>query len=204
MFVLLALACVATGDTRRVPSAAGDVAVRGAGDPSSVASEGPGAVALEAIALLDARTGSGMTGRITFSQAPGSAPSVAVSIQLAGAGPGNHAVFLHETGDCSAPDASSAGGWFGPPGAPRRGSAGSGPTDLASSSPPAGYLGFVTVSADGRGEKDLVLLAFTLDKAPGSLVDRAVVVYERAPDFTRGADPGVRQACGVIAAPIKG
>jgi Cu/Zn superoxide dismutase len=169
---------------------------------------------------------------------------IQVSIRLVNAAPGNHAVFLHENGDCSAPDASSAGNFYadtapgaGPgampgrpgafpgassgdrpgsigmpaspaaPEAPATGSetpsagggtpsAGGGTEGLAG--PPPGYLGFVTVGADGRGEEDLVLGTYTLGEGTGSLVDRAVVVYERAPDFTAGADPGARQACGVI------
>ena len=46
--------------------------------------------------------------------------------------------------------------------------------------------------------KDLTLRAYTLGEGPASLLERAVVVYERAPDFTRGEQPGARLACGVI------
>jgi Cu-Zn family superoxide dismutase len=194
MFLFSVVACVGTG------SSAFDVDVRGASELASVAAPEPSPSGpREALAPLEARAGSRVTGTVTFAQAPGPPGGpILVSIRLADAGPGNHAVFLHETGDCSAADASSAGRWYGPPERASRASAGSGPTDPDSTSPPPGYLGFVTVGADGRGEKDIVLHAFTLSDTPPSLVDRAVVVYERAPDFTRGGDPGARQACGVI------
>lgn len=201
MFFLSTLACAVTESS---PFDEDDAPTRGAGELASVAApdvdarlSGP----REALAWLEARAGSTMTGTVTFAQVPpppdGHAP-VTVSIRLADAGPGNHAVFLHETGDCSAADASSAGRWYGPPERALRASVGSGPTNPDSTGPPPGYLGFVTVGADGRGEKDLLLHAFTLSDTPPSLVDRAVVVYERAPDFTRGEAPGARQACGVI------
>lgn len=199
MFLILILACATPGEAP-IEARADDAAIRGAGDLASVSIPGPSLGGPRvAAATLEARAGSRMTGLVTFSQAPAQpgAP-VSVTIRLADAGPGNHAVFLHETGDCSAPDASSAGRWYGPTEGVRRASVGSGPTEPGTSGPPPGYLGFVTVSADGRGEKELDLHAFTLAETPPSLVDRAIVVYERAPDFTRGGDPGARQACGVI------
>lgn len=212
MFLIFTLACAAS-DEAPLPTHHGDMSLHGAGDIESASEVSPPlAVLRQAVATLEGRAGSHMIGSVTFSQAidlpniEGPANSrvpVVVSIQLSDAGPGNHAVFLHEKGDCSAPDASSAGPWYGPPEGSHRPSLGTGPGDPTSSGPPPGYLGFVTVSADGRGDKDLVLHAFTLAKEPQSqkplsLVERAVVVYERAPDFTRGGDPGARVACGVI------
>lgn len=157
------------------------------------------------------------------SGAMGMAAPVQVSIRLVNATPGNHAVFLHENGDCSAPDASSAGNYYagvatkapggamrpgsiGAPATPEQGTTGTPGTGTPGTGgnlagPPAGYLGFVTVGAEGRGEKDLTLTGYTLAQGQsGSLLDRSVVVYEKAPDFTAGGDPGARQACGVIRA----
>jgi Cu/Zn superoxide dismutase len=164
----------------------------------------------------------------------GAEPPVQVSIQLTNASPGNHAVFLHETGDCTAPDASSAGGYFAPagttgttPGGAAGGGTGTGTTGIgtprgsepgttpgatggtpggtagttpgATAGQPPGYLGFVTVGADGRGAKELTTTAYTLSPGPASITNRAVVVYEKAPDFTSAVtDPGARQACGVV------
>jgi len=150
-----------------------------------------------AFATVEGRSGSGMSGAVSFTAGgDGEDAPVAVRISLTGAAPGNHAVFFHEIGDCSAADATSVAGWFGPPTPPALPSPGTGAR--ASAGPPVGYLGFVTVGPDGRGEKDLTLRAYTLGEGPMSLLERAIVVYERAPDFTRGESPGARLACGVI------
>ena len=187
--MIVALGCV--GDA----PPGGDRSLRAAGSGAVLAPAE--ATPRVAFASVEGRSGSAMTGGVTFT-AEGEAEEapLAVAIALTGAAPGNHAIFLHEAGDCSAPDATSAAGWFGPPTPPALPSPGTGPH--ASAGPPAGYLGFVTVGADGRGAKDLTLRAYTLGEGPASLLERAVVVYERAPDFTRGEQPGARLACGVI------
>src|SRR3989442_8537885 len=73
-------------------------------------------------AAIEGRSNQKLTGEATFRDTP---LGVSVLILVAGAPPGPHAVHIHETGDCSAPDASSAGGPFnphahhhGPPAAP--------------------------------------------------------------------------------------
>ena len=184
---------------------AAEILIKGAGEGGIVVQE-VAALATEprpmappgAVARLVGRSGARLSGEVRFDPEPGGA--VSVSIRLANAPPGNHAVFLHETGDCSSPDATSAGGWFGAPGAATA-SVGTGPLPGEDRGPPPGYLGFVTVGIDGYGEKELRLRAYSLDNGPRSLVSRAVVVYERAPEFTRGEQPGARQACGVIRMP---
>jgi Cu-Zn family superoxide dismutase len=197
-----------------------------------------------AAATLEPRSGSTLTGLVTFSQSmpesgrtgsggdtlgtDGKAPMadrgvsptampapVEVSIRLVSATPGNHAVFLHQLGDCSAPDGSSAGDYYSgalptppnapgarpaPIGAPASPAAGAPESSAAPANPPPGYLGFVTVGADGRGAKDLTVNGYTLEPGAASLIGRSIVVYERAPDFTMGEAPGGRQACGVIRA----
>lgn len=204
MFLILILACDGANGSN-APAPADPASIRGVGAEATVATEAPGP--REAYAALEGRSGSANTGMVTLRTTgtpagltPGSATPITVAVRIDRAGPGNHAIFLHETGDCSAPDASSAGTWYGPPSRPRSASPGSGPAVPEDGGPPPGYLGYVTVGADGQGAKELVLTAYTLDESPGSLVGRAVVVYERAPDFTRNGDPGARQACGVIRA----
>ncbi len=194
---------------------------------------------LKAIATMDARSGAKTNGTITFTQTiptptaadagttgmrprVGPMPAIKIVVRLTNATPGNHAVFLHENGDCSASDAASAGAYYPgrevadplvpasgardtlfPPGA----SVGNDPETTAPTNvagmmngQPTGYLGFVTVNADGRGEKDLTTAAYTLEPGAYSIANRAIVVYERAPDFTRVGvpDTGARQACGVV------
>src|SRR4051794_23240556 len=60
---------------------------------------------------LEAKSGSKLSGKATFTEVEG---GVKVTIQVAGAPPGAVATHVHEKGDCSAPDAESAGGHFNP------------------------------------------------------------------------------------------
>jgi len=211
----------------------------GQGTSSGTTGTTPSSKTMKATATLEPRSGSKMAGTVTFSQEavapkpegtmPGATPGTGVrpritengmkvSIKLTNASPGNHAVFLHETGDCSAPDASSVGMGFNPtgsssppsetmppgsmggggePGTP--GASSGGPTGtMPTGGQPAGYLGFVTVNAQGMGEKELTTSAYSLSEGPMSINNRAVIVYEKAPDFTKATDPGARQACGVV------
>src|SRR5262245_10479807 len=52
-----------------------------------------------------------LAGSAKFSGEPG---KVQVAVTVMGAPPGMHGLHIHETGDCSAPDAMSAGGHWNP------------------------------------------------------------------------------------------
>lgn len=122
-----------------------------------------------------------------------------VSGSLSGLEPGKHAVHVHETGDCSAPDASSAGGHFTPDEDPH-----GAPSDPAGQHH-AGDLGNVEADDEGRAtfRKLDSELRFSGDY---SVVGRAVVVHRGADDLTSqpSGDAGVRVACGVIEAATVG
>lgn len=60
---------------------------------------------------LEPRSGSKVTGTATFTERNGKVMFVA---QLSGLQPGTHAIHIHEKADCSAADASSAGGHWNP------------------------------------------------------------------------------------------
>lgn len=157
-----------------------------------------------AVARLEPRSGSRATGTVTFRElpaAPGdpseaykSAPSVLnVTIELSGATPGEHAVHVHERGDCSAPDASSAGGHFAPLGHPH------GRPDAPFAEKHPGDLGNVTVGDGGRGRAELSLQSATLGQGRVSIDGLAVVVHAQADQFTQpSGDAGGRIACGII------
>ena len=66
---------------------------------------------IQAIAIIGPASGSIVTGTVTFT---GSGDQITVLIDIQNATPGLHAVHIHETGDCSAPDATSAGGHWNP------------------------------------------------------------------------------------------
>ena len=67
-------------------------------------------------ATLESRSGSSSTGHVAFVEHAG---AVRAHVELHGLVPGSeHGFHIHDKGDCSAPDAMSAGGHFNPGGAP--------------------------------------------------------------------------------------
>ena len=66
---------------------------------------------LRASAKIEARSGSTVSGTASFTEVKG---GVLVEIDVHHAPPGWHAAHIHEKGDCSAEDGSSAGGHFNP------------------------------------------------------------------------------------------
>jgi superoxide dismutase, Cu-Zn family len=137
---------------------------------------------------LEPRSGSAVTGMV---QASPAGSGVHLVITVANATPGKHGVHLHETGDCSSPDAKSAGGHFNPDkgthGAPGAGHHG-------------GDLGNMEVGADGKGKLEIDVPGLTLAAGEHSVVGRAVVVHAKEDDLTSqpAGNSGDRVACGVI------
>ncbi|MFP4071997.1 MAG: superoxide dismutase family protein, partial [Desulfovibrionales bacterium] len=105
--------------------------------------------------------------------------------------PGKHGFHIHEYGDCSASDATSAGGHYNP-------------TDMPHAGPDAakrhvGDLGNVTADDSGRVSENFLDPVISLN-GPHSLVGLSVVVHEGADDFTSqpSGDAGPRVGCGVV------
>jgi Cu-Zn family superoxide dismutase len=143
-------------------------------------------------ATLEPRSGSGISGRVTLTESGG---QVRAHVELAGLAPNSeHGFHIHDKGDCSAPDASSAGGHYNPGGS-THGRAGTTPRH-------AGDLPSLTADADGRVRADVVLEGVTLAAGPTSIVGRSLVVHRDRDDFTTqpAGNSGPRVACGVIAA----
>ncbi len=107
---------------------------------------------------------------------------------------GRQAAFhVHEKGDCSAVDASSAGGHFNPATQPH-GRAGSGAHH-------AGDMDNLQANAEGVVHVDVHLRGVTLGGgAANDIAGRAVVVHADADDYHSqpAGNAGVRVACGVI------
>lgn len=154
----------------------------------------PAALALTtpqtAVASLESRSGSTVTGTVTFTRADS---GLNVTVELSGASPGKHAVHVHEKGDCSAPDGSSAGSHFNPLGHEH------GAPDGAQQH--AGDFGNVEIGEDGKGTVTLTARAIRLGDGETNVLGRAVIVHANHDDFSQPVgNAGGRQACGVIVA----
>jgi len=146
-----------------------------------------------AMANLEGRSNTPTSGTATFTKGEGN--QVALRLQVTNAKPGTHAAHIHEKGDCSAPDASSAGGHWNPTGE-HHGQWGHDGHHL-------GDLGNVEVGPDGTGTLTLTSDKWTLgDGGPNDIVGKAVVVHANVDDFTSqpAGNAGGRVACGVIQA----
>jgi superoxide dismutase, Cu-Zn family len=138
-------------------------------------------------ATLEAKSGSHVTGTITFTKVGDEVQMVA---DIQGLTPGKHGFHIHEKGDCSAADASSAGGHFNP-GHQHHG----GPTTLEHH---AGDLGNITADASGKAHLDWKG-KLSLNGAD-SIIGKSVVVHEKEDDLKTdpAGNAGSRIACGAI------
>jgi Cu-Zn family superoxide dismutase len=142
----------------------------------------------KAIAVLHPTKGSTVHGTVTFTKAEG---GVRVHAHISGLTPGKHGFHIHEFGDCSSPDAKSAGGHFNPH---KHEHAGPHATKRH-----VGDLGNIEADANGEVDYDVVdkHLAF---HGPASILGRGLIVHEKADDLKTQptGDAGGRVACGVI------
>ena len=139
---------------------------------------------------LLARSGSAVTGTVAFRESAG---TVAVTLALAGVAPGMHGFHVHEVGDCSAPDGTSAGGHFNPHGA-NHGA-------LDADARHAGDMGNVEADAAGNVTAELTITGITLTPGlPHSIGGRALILHAKPDDYVTQptGNAGARIGCGVI------
>lgn len=147
----------------------------------------------DAMATLAPTKGAAASGTASFKSA--GKDGMRIELELSGLEPGSvHGLHVHEKGDCSAPDATSAGPHFAVAGQ-QHGS-------LQGDNHHAGDLGNVTADSGGKAKASLVVPSskMTLASGPLSVVGRAVVVHA-APDDLKSqpaGNSGARIACGVI------
>jgi len=142
----------------------------------------------KAVAVLNPASGSQVHGTVTFEKKP---DGMHVTADLEGLVPGEHAYHIHEFGDCSSPDAMSAGGHFNPMHMSH-----GGPTDKMRHE---GDLGNLTADSSGKAHSEWTdsMLSFT---GAESILGRSVIVHAGADDMKSqpAGNAGVRVACGVI------
>ena len=142
----------------------------------------------KAIAVLGAASGSSVAGTVTFTSG---SDGVKVVADITGLKPGKHGFHIHEFGDCSAKDGTSAGGHYNPTKHPHAG-------------PDAemrhmGDLGNIEADASGKAHLEMTDKMLKLS-GENSIIGYAVIVHEKADDLKSQptGDAGGRVACGVI------
>lgn len=139
--------------------------------------------------LRPTRGNEGKFGMVTFER---TGDGVKVMAHLEGM-PANstHGFHVHEFGDCSAPDATSAGSHFNPNETQH------GARDAEHRH--VGDLGNIETNRSGMAHVEFVDQGLTM-RGPHSILGRAVVVHEQADDLTSQpvGNAGARVLCGVI------
>jgi Cu-Zn family superoxide dismutase len=144
-----------------------------------------------ATATLAPTAGNSTTGTVRFEQA-GDKVRVVGEIRGLKAG-AEHGFHVHEKGDCSSPDAMSAGGHFNPGGQPH-GRHGTGPHHV-------GDLPSLKADAGGVAKFSFESTAFRLGGGSNDIVGRGLIVHRDPDDFKTQptGNAGPRLACAVIA-----
>lgn len=141
----------------------------------------------EAVATLQMADGTG----VGTAMATPEDDSVAISLDVSGLEPGEHGAHVHTTGDCSAPDFSSAGDHWNPTGQAH------GLHDPAGQH--AGDMPNLTVAADGTASLEYTLVGATFDGLMDGDGSALVIHAGRDDQVTDPAgDSGERIACGVF------
>jgi len=139
-------------------------------------------------AVLAPTQGNTASGVVIFTKAT---DGVKVVADVTGLTPGEHGFHIHEFGDCSAPDAMSAGGHFNPKhvdhGAPN------------ATPHHVGDLGNVVADASGNAHYEYVDKSMSFSGA-NSILGRGMIVHKDKDDLHSQpvGNAGARVACAVI------
>jgi Cu-Zn family superoxide dismutase len=138
---------------------------------------------------LESKSGSQVTGTVTFMKM---GDEVHVVADITGLKPGKHGFHIHDKGDCSAPDAVSAGPHFNPTQHKHGGP--------ATTERHEGDLGNIETDASGKTHLDWKG-KLSLSGA-NSIIGKSVVVHEKEDDLKTdpSGNSGARVACGAIEA----
>jgi Cu-Zn family superoxide dismutase len=120
-----------------------------------------------------------------------SGDKIKVEAMLEGLKPGPHGFHIHEKGDCSAADFTSAGGHFNPAHKSHGG--------LEATEKHGGDMGNINADAKGKAKLTLELSGISIGGAEG-ILGKAVIIHENSDDFKTQptGNAGGRIACGVI------
>lgn len=136
--------------------------------------------------------GNSVTGTVRFQQ---SGSRVVITADISGLKPNaEHGFHVHEKGDCSAPDATSAGGHFNPGGKPH--------AHYGKAERHAGDMPNLKSDASGNAKYRWETDQLAVGSGAANVVGRGVVVHRDPDDYASqpAGNSGPRLACGVIAA----
>ena len=142
----------------------------------------------KAVCVVYPTQGNTVSGVITFTKIHGGIKIVA---DLQGLSKGKHGIHIHECGDCTAVDGSSAGGHFNPT-AKSHGA----PVDALRH---AGDMGNIEADDSGIAHLEYVDNTISLD-GQASIIGRSVIIHQNEDDLKTQptGNAGPRIACGVI------
>lgn len=142
----------------------------------------------KAVCVLYPTKGNQVTGTVTFTTTEN---GVRVVADVHGLTQGKHGFHIHECGDCSAADGSSAGGHFNPMGK-NHGS----PMDTMRH---IGDMGNLEADANGDAHLDYIDDAISLS-GEHTIIGRSIIIHQEMDDLKTQptGNAGPRVACGVI------
>jgi Cu-Zn family superoxide dismutase len=143
---------------------------------------------VKAIAVLNPTQNNKVMGTVTFSKVE---LGVKVVADIKGLTPGAHGFHVHQFGDCSAPNADSAGGHYNPAGKPH-----GAPENQERH---AGDLGNLVADSSGKAYLERTDTVISLS-GPHSVIGRGIIIHEASDDMTTQptGNAGARVACGFI------
>jgi superoxide dismutase, Cu-Zn family len=141
-----------------------------------------------AVCVLYPTQGNTVSGTVLFTKVNG---GVKVVADLQGLSPGKHGFHIHECGDCSSADGTSAGGHFNP-----MGKSHGAPMDAMRHE---GDMGNLEADAAGKAHMEYVDIAISFE-GESSIIGRSVIIHKNEDDFKTQptGNAGARVACGVI------
>jgi len=142
----------------------------------------------QAKCVVNPTQGSQVMGTVTFTKME---HGVKVVADIEGLTPGKHGIHIHEFGDCSSPDGTSAGSHFNPA-AKTHGS----PMD---DNRHAGDMGNITAESNGKGHLDYIDHSISLE-GEHSIIGKSMIIHANEDDLKTQptGNAGARLACGVI------
>lgn len=148
-------------------------------------------VPTKAQAVLKSAAGAKIKGIIHFTEEDG---KMKIETLVDGLKAGPHGFHIHETGDCSKADFTSAGGHFNP----THGEHGS----MSSAKKHVGDLGNLIANNKKKANTTIIVEGMTMKPGADSIIGKAVVIHKDKDDLKSqpAGNSGARIACGVIEA----